>query len=366
MPLRQRLKLAVFALTPALVLAAALTVAWRWWRGPEGKALNALAWESSYTERGHSVPEGGPRGGYWGARIGPKVRHEKLGWREPQTSNPGNLDIDERGLQHYRTTASPKRQAMIIGGSVAFGAYASSIATTYFNVLGAELERLGTPADLTIVAAGAWKAGQEARALVLYEPTIRPDLVVFVNGLNDLTVGSRANTVFGEKTPTRDGAPWTERYHEHDYDARVANDLEVIRSVGSYARLVGLPPPLIVLQPSLVERAHRTAMEERLLALSLLPHASAAVLQQSYRAMRNGLAEMERSGLLYFLDCSRVFDTERATTFADLWHFSDFGHRILGVAMAERMAPILRAGPPAGTQRPRRSATDSGSPSNIR
>ena len=82
--------------------------------------------------------------------------------------------------------------------------------------------------------------------------------------------------------------------------------------------------------------------------LSLLPHPSAAVLQQSYQAMREGLAEMERSGLLYFLDCSRVFDGERATTFADLWHFSDFGHRLLGVAMAERMAPLLRAGPPAG------------------
>ena len=342
MPLRQRLKLAVFALTPALVLAAVLTVAWRWWRAPEGKALNALAWESSYTERGQSVPEGGPRGGYWGARIGPKVRDEKLGWREPKTSDPGRLAIEERGLQYYRTTASPKRQVMIIGGSVAFGAYASSIATTYFNVLGAELERLGTPADLAIVAAGAWKAGQEARALVMYEPTIRPDLVVFVNGLNDLTVGSRASTVFGEKTPTRDGSPWTEGYHEHDYDERVANYLAVIRSVGAYARSVGVSPPLIVLQPSLVERAHRTAIEERLLAISLLPHASAAVLQQSYRAMRNGLAEMERSGLLYFLDCSSVFDTERATTFADLWHFSDFGHRLLGMAMAERMSVAVQ------------------------
>jgi len=361
----QRLKLAAFALTPALVLAAALTVAWRWWRGPEGRDLNQLAWESSYTERGEPVPERGPRGGYWGARIGAKVKDEKLGWHEPKTLDPGLVDIDERGLQYYRTSASPKRQVLIIGGSVAAGAYASSIATTYFNVLGRELERLATPADLTIVAGGAWKATQEGRALEMYEPSLRPDLIVFLNGLNDLIVGSRARTLYGEYTPTRDGSQWNESYHDHDYDERVADYLEIMRRVGLLAGYLDIPA-LIVLQPSLVERAHPTPIEERLLARSLLPHPSAAVLQASYQAMRDGLAAMQRSGLLHFLDCSRVFDGERATTFADLWHFSDFGHRLLGVAMAERMAPILRAGPPAGAQRPRRSASDIRSPSNMR
>ena len=254
---------------------------------------------------------------------------------------------------------------LIIGASVAAGAYASSIATTYFDVLGRELERLGTPADLTIIAAGAWKATQEARALQMYEPSLRPDLVVFMNGLNDLTVGARARRLFGQYTPTRDGSPWVEDYHEHDYAERVAEYLEIMRRVGLYARYFDVPT-LIVLQPSLLERAHPTAIEEKLLVPSLRPHVSAAALQESYQAMRDGLAKLERPGTLEFLDCSRVFDGERATTFADLWHFSDFGHRLLGVAMAERMAPILRAGPPAGTQRPRRSATDIGPPSNIR
>lgn len=365
MSLRQRLKLAAFALTPALVLAGVLTVAWRWWRGPEGRDLNQLAWESSYTERSEPVPEGGPRGGYWGARIGPKVPDDKLGWHEPRTLDPGRVDIDQRGLQYYRTTASPKRQVLIIGGSVAAGAYASSIATTYYDVLGTELERLGTPADLTIVAGGAWKTTQEGRALQMYEPSLRPDLIVFLNGLNDLIVGSRARTLFGEHTPTRDGSPWNENYHDHDYDQRVTDYLEIMRRVGAFAKRVDTPA-LIVLQPSLVERAHPTPIERRLLELSLLPHPSAAVLQESYEAMRDGLAGMERSEMLHFLDCSRVFDGERATTFVDLWHFSDFGHRLLGVAMAERIAAILRAGPPAGAQRPRRSATDIGSPSSIR
>ncbi len=356
MSLRQRLKLVVFALTPALVLAAVLTVAWRWWRGPEGKELNQLAWESSYTERGEPVPAGGPRGGYWGTRIGPKISDDALGWHEPKTVEPGLLEIDKGGLQYYRATASPKRQVLIIGGSVAFGAYASAIATTYFHVLGTELERLGSPADLMIVAAGAWKATQEGRALTMYGPSLRPDLIVFLNGLNDLTVGARSRALFGAETPTRDGSPWTTEYHDHDYEQRVADYLEIMRRVGLFARREGTSA-LIVLQPSLLERAHLTPNEEQLLTPSLRAHASAAALRESYQAIRIGLAALERSGTLQFLDCSRVFDGERATTFADLWHFSDFGHRLLGLAMAERIAPILRAGPPAGTPRPSPSAS---------
>jgi hypothetical protein len=254
---------------------------------------------------------------------------------------------------------------LIIGGSVAFGAYASSITTTYFHVLGTELERRGTPADLIIVAAGAWKSRQEGHALEMYATRLDPDLIVFLNGLNDLTVGSRAKTLFGQRTPTRDGSEWTIEYHDHDYQERVADYLEFMQRVGLFAKRRG-SAALIVLQPSLLERNHPTAIEEQLLAVSLRPHASAAVLRQSYQEMRDGLTAIERAGTLHFLDCSRLFDAERATTFADLWHFSDFGHHILGVAMAERMAPILRAGPPAGTQRPRRSATDAGSPSSIR
>jgi hypothetical protein len=99
---------------------------------------------------------------------------------------------------------------------------------------------------------------------------------------------------------------------------------------------------LVVLQPSLAERAHPSAIEARLLERSLAPHESAEALRRSYQAMRDGLSALARDGLVVFLDCSRAFDGERATTFTDLWHFSDFGHRLLGTAMAARIAPILR------------------------
>jgi hypothetical protein len=336
---RQRLKLVVFALAPAVVLAGVLAAVFLWWRRPEGRALNQLAWQSSFTERGVPIPPSGPRDGYWGARLGAKVGDPTLGWHEARVLEPGLLDVDENGLQHYRTAASPKRHVLIIGGSVAFGSYASSIATTYFNVLGTELERRGTPADLTIVAAGAWKGLQEGRALEVYGTSLVPDLIVCLDGLNDLTVGASSRRLFAQST---DGATRTQEPHAQDYDARVADYLEIMRRVGIFARNRNRAA-LVVLQPSLAERAARTAIENRLLDASLVTLGSPAdVLRRSYQAMREGLAALEGSGILYFLDCSRVFDGERATTFTDLWHFSDFGHRLLGTAMAEQIAPILR------------------------
>jgi len=61
------LKLVVFSLVPATVVAAVLgAVYFFWWRPARelaagGKPLNERAWESSYTERGRPVPPSGPR-----------------------------------------------------------------------------------------------------------------------------------------------------------------------------------------------------------------------------------------------------------------------------------------------------------------
>jgi len=96
------------------------------------------------------------------------------------------------------------------------------------------------------------------------------------------------------------------------------------------------------LQPSLAERTHRTRIEETLLRGALTPHASAEALTRSYQTMREGLRVRAASGTFRFLDCSRIFDQERATTFSDLWHFSDIGHEILGKTMAREIATMLQ------------------------
>src|SRR5437773_1103948 len=256
---RHEVKLAALSAAPALLVAVACLGAFYWYRRRQdpialGKALNQSAWESSFEERGLPVPPSGPRDGYWGSRLGPKVSDPSVGWHEGRILVPGLLDIDARGFQHYVSAAERKSRVVIFGGSVALGGYASAISATYFHVLGMEIERLSTPADITIVVGGAWKAIQEADALYAYGKQLAPDLIVFLDGLNDLTNGATSRTLFGQRTATSDGSDWTPQYHAHDYEQRVADYLTIIgRAAELSARRGG--KMLVVLQPSLAERS---------------------------------------------------------------------------------------------------------------
>jgi hypothetical protein len=307
------------------------------------------------------VPASGPREGYWGARLPAKVSDPRLGWREAPLSIPGLVDVDADGFQHYTPALSTSRHVVILGGSVAFGSYASSTSTTYFHLLGTELERLGQPAELTIIAAGAWKTRQEVAALGSLGERFRPGVVVLLDGLNDLTNGATSHDLYGDRVPTSDGSRWSLSYHAHDYAQRTTDYLALVDEAVEITRGLGAEL-LVVLQPSLVERARRTALEERLLAASLRPHTSAQALVDSYSKMRRGLEERAALGTLRFLDASRLFDHETATTFADMWHFSDPAHVILGTAMARAIATMFdgrRAAYDAG-------AAESGKCSDVR
>jgi lysophospholipase L1-like esterase len=342
-------RLAFAAVVPAILLGA-LAVLWiaygeRFLAPAGGRELNRLAWESTFVERGLDVPPAGPRDGYWGERLLPKARDALTGWREDAQRITGFLDVDDRGCQSLAGSGDGRRHVLIVGGSVAFGAYASSAPTTYFHRLGRRLEEAGAPADVTVCAAGAWKSRQELAALEARAAELRPDLIVLFDGLNDLTSGATSDALFGDRVPVPDGRTWSVHFHAHDYERRVADYLDNVRqavrvSAGGSAGL------LLVLQPSLAERREPSFLERRLLAASLEPHESKRALTDGYEAMRAGLRELAAASPgVEFLDLSRVFDTEEPTTFTDLWHFTDPGHEIVAAAMAPRIAELLRREP---------------------
>ncbi len=339
-------KKVVFAAVPVTLALIVALVILRWDTErrdvvTRGKNLNREAWESSYRERGLDVPESGPREGYWGSRLRKNVKHETLGWHPRKVTVPGLLAVEGKGLQRYRTEAEQRFVILLLGGSVGFGAYASSVDTTYFAVTGRELDRLGLPSDLHVYAAGAWKSVQEKAALLLHGERVGPDVVVFLDGLNDLTSGSTSEALYGEEVSTKDGSRWTSSYHAHDYEQRVEDYLANLSEAATWCRERGADL-LVALQPSLAERAERTPMEQILLRASLEDHGSLEVFHESYAAMRRGLETLSgEDPSIHFLDCSRAFDEERSTTFADLWHFSDPGHEILGEALAATLAEIL-------------------------
>ncbi len=311
-----RKQLLFWGVTLALPVLCAAGL-WTFWRSrrldlPSGKKLNRTAWEASFADRGLPVPAG-PRDGYWGSRMPAWVKDEGVGWHEAEVHLPGLVDVDARGMQHVGSGKGAR--VLILGGSVAWGAYASSIGETYFAHAARLLDEAGVPVDVTVLAAGAWTSENELEALRRYGLALKPDVVVFLDGLNDLTQGK------GSSEDQR-----VRRYLDHVHEGR---DLAETRG----ARVV------IVLQPALTAKRRRSALEERILDIMA---DKAAIVPTAYARMRVGLAGLEDEEGTRFVDCSESFSTEAATTFTDIWHFADPGHRLLGRCLAEGLVPVLQ------------------------
>lgn len=354
MPQQRRRRRLLFAAVPSVVMALVVLLAYWAYLEPEyqaslqprreqkrGQGFNLAAWRAAFNERGLAVPAG-PRDGVWQRKLPKRQRLPDLGWRESPVRIEGLLDVDREGLQHYRPTAPPIGRVLILGGSVAFGAYASSIDRTYFHRLGVMLEERGAPADLVVLAAGAWKSSQDLIALQTAGPGLRPDLVVMLNGLNDLTNGATAEGYYKEVVTLPSGEQIKDPQHAHDYARRAALYLENVGAAADWARSHGAEL-LVVLQPSLAERSPLTRHEAVLLKGSLRYHTSRAAIVEAYGRMRTGLGRLARAGGLEFLDGSRAFNGEATTSFADMWHFADPSHEILAAQMAPRIAKLLES-----------------------
>lgn len=286
--------------------------------GVSGIDLNMKAWEASYTERGLVVPPDGPREGYWGSRIAPKNEDcGLLGVCESARHIPGLVEIDSNGFQCTGTTVQPHPHVLIIGGSVAFGAYASTIEKTYFVRLHQILTKEFPRAKITVYGQGAALSDNDVAALALKGLALKPDVVVFLNGLNDL-----ANP--GEKSLKT-------RSREYLRNMKVAGQIAECRTL----------PVVFALQPFLGGKRNKTLLERRILALSGEDYE--ALYAPHYEAMKQGLRAMVREESMFaFSDCSGVFDNETATTFADQWHFSDPGHELLAQNLSFALVPLLR------------------------
>jgi len=334
-PCSMRAKHVAFAAVPSLLAVAVIGAAWVMLEPhksaeQKGKELNERAWQATFSERRLPIPESGPREGYWGSLTEPYLRTTSdSSWRLADVHVPGRIEVDAEGMQHFRPTADEQRRILIIGGSVAWGAYASSIDATYFSVLGRTLERLGAPATIDVLAAPAWKSTHELDALSLSEAASRIDLVIVLDGLNDLIPLKPGDSHDGNFGPS------LIRYLDNiDRMARLCSD-----------RRCKL---LVVLQPSLSERARPTALEQECQKASredVTPRPGqlsfGQALAMSFDFLRKALGDRQTLGNLYFFDATRLFDREKATTFCDAWHFADPGHAIVGEALAAEVERVL-------------------------
>lgn len=283
---------------------------------PDGLELNQLAWRRSYEERGLPVPASGPRDGYWGRRLPQTAKHPVLGWHTGAVHLPGLWESGELGVQRVASAIPGHQRLLILGGSVAEGAYASSTSTVYFARLAALLARGKAPVSITIIAGGAWTSVNELAALKLLGLQQRPDVVLFLDGLNDLALDEA----------------------QHQLGRRLKAYLDNLRQALDLLQASGADVVLAP-QPALHDKRHRSAVEDKLLRLTN----ASSQQREHYQRLRQGQQRLARRPRVHFVDCSGVFDSERATTMADGWHFSDPGHELLAQHLSRGLLPILLA-----------------------
>jgi hypothetical protein len=234
------------------------------------------------------------------------------------------IDVDAAGIQHVGPHGRADVNILIIGGSVAFGAYASAIDKTYFVLLHEMLLRESIDADISVLAAGGWLSGDELAAFAEKELKLDPDVVLFLNGLNDLL----------ENEDAVSGYDHVHRSHYYLRNMRTAGALAVANGI----------KVVYMLQPSLRDKKRKSFLEERIMHATFgdQPH-------PDFELIGSGLRKLVSTDGMYYVDLSHIMDDETVTTFADAFHFSDPGHELLAIAMTRSLLPILRDGRGHGT-----------------
>lgn len=278
----------------------------------QGTKINKKAWEACFSEHGLEVPASGPREGFWDVEIRPHEKHQVLQWIEGKRQKPGLFDFDERGMQYVKTKNATS-QILVLGGSVARGAYASSIEKTYFEKAARILESEGYKRSFSILAASAWTSWQELNAFIQIGIQETPEVVVFLNGLNDLT-GFRDLTI----------------------EDRVVQYLTSMEAAALFAAQKGIQT-VVCLQPILLDKPLASNLEKTILSYENEPEN----LKNGIQMMRVGLMELEKEGTIVFWDCSQALNDTEKTMFADIWHFADLGHEKLAKCLAESLLSIL-------------------------
>ena len=321
-----------------VAIAFVLRTAYSRLHRPSGEELNRLAWEASFRERALPVPVGGPRDGYWGSRMPKPVEDDDTGWREGVAHLDGLAHVDAAGIQWAGDDVPGARRIVILGASVAWGSYSSSIETAYFERLRRRIEPRIGPVRLAVVAAGAWDSENERLAFEKRVLPLDPEVVLLLNGMNDLTRSSarRRRRVGWPEVAARDAVP------------RYLANMAAIRDLAWARRVV----VVFALQPFVLSKARKTPLERRVLELTFTQGLTERMLAEGFPALRAGLQALCRDGRARCADTGGVFDGEEATTFTDAWHFADPGHALLSDALAGPLTDLLSQMPP----RPRTTA----------
>ena len=295
----------------ALAAGLAGALGYLWFR-PEGEPLGHRAWFASFTERGQPAPaephEGWPLTRFSADTEGP-------------VELPGRLHIEHGWIQRF--SGGHDHRVLVLGASVAYGAYASTLETTWLALVARDLR-----ADVVAAARPGRRSAHEVAAYDEHAARENPELVVLVDGLNDLTLGETASTESALKRRPL-------ATHSGDFGERVRVYLHNVDALAERCARDGREL-VVVLQPAPFAKPWPSRYERRILELGEA-WGTIGDFQASYATWRAVLSQWDLEGRLRFVDASAVF-RDHQTTFADFYHFGDAGHLQLARAIVQAIA----------------------------
>jgi hypothetical protein len=315
----------------------------------DGQELNKVAWDSTFQERKLPAPPHGPRDGWEGKGLGPTKPDPDLQYTLTSPVRIGKyVDVNEEGFQIVGDPRTAQYRILILGGSVGFGAYASDIQHTYFSRMLDYLKSQNQSVVIYVLATHGWRTRNELAALEKYGLAIKPNLVLFVDALNDLSMqgdlvrwpsypkprnilpsfiyNSDTNVLAYvlkvHRTDFKNQRPYKEAYLQRPVEAYLENMQR--------AKLLGQKNGFQVaylLQPFILEKTHLSYLEKKILNGHNSPGLYPEMIS-SFQKLRKGLVAVSDDKTTFFHDCSAVFADIKETTFTDLWHFTDPGHEV--------------------------------------
>ena len=250
----------------------------------------------------------------------------------------------------------------ILGGSVAKGYGATTPQKKFYKILEKKLKKhkpLHTIKEFNVVSAGriGYVSGQELILLINGILDFQPDMVIFLNGANDMIAVSQYHEspgypfYFQSLKKALEASKLEKRLDQNLRESVFFSDLKKMlkkyktssidltkkniirhykRNMLTSAQILKVHQidAYFFLQPLLQFKYNKSLLEKKF--IKTLSSQSIMMWQATYPLMSNTLEEIAESTKMKWKDLSKAFDNERQTVFADSVHLTDLGQSILG------------------------------------
>ena len=302
--------------------------------------------------------------------------HPFCGWRSLPNQNFATIKINENGLRSKSLkNLRFKKNAVILGGSVAWGFGASSNENIPAYLIEEILyKKYQKEFNIINLADQMYTSFEELRAFMINAEDLKPDLVIFLTGTNDiykeyigqykinneykkllnfyswgqsLGITSEKNQLLRIIKYILRGAKKFKELEDEYYilgkplrnniaESLFRNKLDWVNSYCENKKI----PVAYFLQPDLHFKKYKSKSENDYLKYYYTKERSSFIINKFKEIEKKFFNESKKNNVSY-LSLLNIFDNNKETIFFDKAHFSNNGYKIISNKISENLIKIL-------------------------